>query len=68
MTRFQYEVESRNLTGKKMAEVMDVSEATVGTYIKGTAKIPVDKALKASEFLGIPVDVLFQEFVPKVAA
>jgi transcriptional regulator with XRE-family HTH domain len=67
MTRFQFEVESRGITGKKIAEVMEVSEATAGTYIKGTvAKIPVDKAILASEFLGVPVDVLFSEYNPEI--
>lgn len=67
MTRFQYEVQERKITVAKMAELLDVSGATAHSYINGTTRVPVDKALKASEFFGVPVDVLFAEFDPQPA-
>lgn len=50
---------SRNLTQKRLAEKLEVTEATVSKYEGGTAFPPFDKIRALSNILNVSVDTLY---------
>lgn len=50
---------SRNLTQKRLAEKLEVTEATVSKYEGGTAFPPFDKMRTLSNVLNVSIDTLY---------
>lgn len=66
MTRYAFELQTRGIKDPVIAALIDCTEPTAKNYRVGNTTMPVDKAIRVSEYLGVPVDVLFAEVEQEV--